>query len=57
MVKLILKPLTDGDKDVVVEKGKTTLGRGTLLNVSTVRRFSIEIVAVRRHTSTSRASH
>ena len=36
MVKLILKPLTDSDKDVVLEKGKTTLGRGTLLNVSVV---------------------
>lgn len=34
MVKLILKPLTDGDKDVTLEKGKITLGRGSLLSVS-----------------------
>lgn len=39
MVKLILKPLTDGDQDVVIEKGKTILGRGTLLNVSVLNTF------------------
>lgn len=39
MVKLILKPLTDSDQDVVIEKGKTVLGRGTLLNVSVVGSF------------------
>lgn len=39
MVKLILKPLIDGDKPVELGPGKTTLGRGPLLNVSRFPHF------------------
>lgn len=35
MVKVILKPLDDGVAgDIELPRGKTTLGRGTFLNVS-----------------------
>ena len=35
MVKVILKPLDDGvTGDIELPRGKTTLGRGTFLNVS-----------------------